>query len=89
MENSNSFTTGILGKTGLKVGRLGVSGGYGAPAKAFEMAYERGCNYFYHGSIWCMTASRTASHRRGWRHSYIRQGSMRIIIKNWVLQIKD
>ena len=51
MENSNSFTTGILGKTGLKVGRLGVSGGYGAPAKAFEMAYERGCNYFYHGSI--------------------------------------
>jgi aryl-alcohol dehydrogenase-like predicted oxidoreductase len=41
----------ILGRTGLKVGRLGVSGGYGAPAGAFEMAFERGCNYFYHGSL--------------------------------------
>ncbi len=39
-----------LGNTDLTVGRLGVSGGYGAPAKAFEMAFERGCNYFYHGS---------------------------------------
>jgi len=33
------------------VGRLGVSGGYGAPTEAFEMAFERGCNYFYHGSM--------------------------------------
>lgn len=41
----------VLGKTGLRVGRLGVSGGYGAPAAAFEMAFERGCNYFYHGSM--------------------------------------
>lgn len=40
-----------LGTSGLVVGRLGFSGGYGAPAKAFEMAFERGCNYFYHGSI--------------------------------------
>ena len=39
-----------LGRTGIMVGRLGVSGGYGAPAAAFEMAFERGCNYFYHGS---------------------------------------
>jgi hypothetical protein len=51
MADNNSFTNGILGKTGLNVCRLGVSGGYGAPAKAFEMAFERGCNYFYHGSI--------------------------------------
>lgn len=40
-----------LGTSGLVAGRLGFSGGYGAPAKAFEMAFERGCNYFYHGSI--------------------------------------
>lgn len=39
-----------LGRSGLMVGRLGVSGGYGAPARAFEMAFERGCNYWYHGS---------------------------------------
>ena len=41
----------ILGKTGLRVGRLGVSGGYGAPAEALEEAFEQGCNYFYHGSF--------------------------------------
>lgn len=40
-----------LGTSGLVAGRLGFSGGYGAPAAAFEMAFERGCNYFYHGSF--------------------------------------
>jgi aryl-alcohol dehydrogenase-like predicted oxidoreductase len=40
-----------LGRTGLKVGPLGVSSSFGAPAKAFEEAYERGCNYFYWGSM--------------------------------------
>ena len=37
----------VLGRTGLKVGRLGLGAGYGAPAAAFEEAFERGCNYFY------------------------------------------
>jgi aryl-alcohol dehydrogenase-like predicted oxidoreductase len=41
----------VLGRTGLKVGRLGVGSSYGAPAEAFEEAFERGCNYFYWGSI--------------------------------------
>lgn len=40
-----------LGKTGLKAGRLGVGASYGAPAQAFEEAFERGCNYFYWGFI--------------------------------------
>ena len=40
-----------LGHTGLKVGRLGVASSYGAPAEAFEEAFERGCNYFYWGSL--------------------------------------
>jgi hypothetical protein len=31
-----------LGRTGLKVGRLGVSASYGIPATAVEMAFERG-----------------------------------------------
>ena len=39
-----------LGRTGLQVGRLGVAASYGAPAAAFEAAFERGCNYFYLGS---------------------------------------
>ena len=41
----------ILGRTGLKVGRLGISSSYGAPTKAFEEAFERGCNYFVMGSF--------------------------------------
>jgi aryl-alcohol dehydrogenase-like predicted oxidoreductase len=41
----------ILGRTGLEVGRLGISSSYGAPAAAFEEAFERGCNYFVVGSF--------------------------------------
>jgi len=41
----------ILGKTGLRVGPLGVASSFGAPAAAFEEAFERGCNYFYWGSM--------------------------------------
>jgi aryl-alcohol dehydrogenase-like predicted oxidoreductase len=41
----------ILGRTGLQVGALGVAASYGAPASAFEQAFERGCNYFYWGSM--------------------------------------
>ena len=40
-----------LGKTGLKVGRLGLGAAYGAPAKSFEAAFEAGCNYFYWGAL--------------------------------------
>ncbi|MFC2098154.1 hypothetical protein ACFLSP_00280 [Bacteroidota bacterium] len=40
-----------LGKTGLKVGRLGIASSYGAPAEAYEEAFERGCNYFTVGSF--------------------------------------
>jgi predicted aldo/keto reductase-like oxidoreductase len=40
-----------LGRTGLEVGPLGVAASYGAPAEAFEEAFERGCNYFYWGSM--------------------------------------
>lgn len=41
----------ILGRTGLQTGRLGISSSYGAPAAAFEEAFERGCNYFVVGSF--------------------------------------
>ena len=41
----------ILGRSGLEVGRLGVSCGYGAPTAALEEAFEKGCNYFYFGSL--------------------------------------
>jgi aryl-alcohol dehydrogenase-like predicted oxidoreductase len=41
----------VLGRTGLKVGRLGMGSSYGAPAAAYEEAFERGCNYFYWGAL--------------------------------------
>ena len=41
----------ILRRTGLKVGRLGMSSSFGAPAAAFEEAFERGCNYFTWGTF--------------------------------------
>ena len=40
----------LFGRTGLLVSKLGVAGGYGAPAAAFEEAFERGVSYFYWGS---------------------------------------
>jgi predicted aldo/keto reductase-like oxidoreductase len=40
-----------LGRTRLEAGRLGVAASYGAPAVAFEEAFEKGCNYFYWGSM--------------------------------------
>jgi len=40
-----------LGRTGLRVGRLGIASGYWAPTAALEEAFERGCNYFTWGTI--------------------------------------
>jgi aryl-alcohol dehydrogenase-like predicted oxidoreductase len=41
----------MLGRTGLFAGRLGISSSYGAPASAFEEAFEKGCNYFTWGTF--------------------------------------
>jgi predicted aldo/keto reductase-like oxidoreductase len=41
----------VLGRTGLKVCRLGIASGYWAPAKAIEEAFERGCNYMTWGTF--------------------------------------
>jgi aryl-alcohol dehydrogenase-like predicted oxidoreductase len=46
-----SFDRAILGRTGLEVGRLGLSAGYGAPASSVEEAFDHGMNYFYWGSL--------------------------------------
>jgi aryl-alcohol dehydrogenase-like predicted oxidoreductase len=40
-----------LGRTGLSVGRLGISSSFGAPADAYEEAFDKGCNYFTWGSF--------------------------------------
>jgi len=49
--HAEKIETAVLGKTGITSGRLGIAGGFGAPARAVEMAFEYGCNYFYHGSL--------------------------------------
>jgi predicted aldo/keto reductase-like oxidoreductase len=46
-----SFEPTILGRTGLRVGRMGLAAGYGVPAEAVEEAFERGVNYFYWGAL--------------------------------------
>lgn len=40
-----------LGRSGLEVGPLGVAGGYGIDASSLREAFDRGVNYFYHGSF--------------------------------------
>lgn len=62
-----------LGRTGLRVGRLGLGAGYGAPAAAYEMAFERGCNYFY----W---TSRKSGMREAIRHIAGRGQRERLVI---------
>ncbi len=39
-----------LGRSGLSVGPLGIAGGYGVGTKALLRAFDRGVNYWYHGS---------------------------------------
>ncbi len=39
-----------LGRSDLKVGPLGISGGYGAPKEGLLRAFDRGVNYWYYGS---------------------------------------
>jgi len=42
----------LLGRTGLRVSRLGISGGNGVPDHAIEKAFhEHGINYFYWGVL--------------------------------------
>lgn len=40
-----------LGRTGLSVGPLAVAGSYGVDARSLRKAFDRGVNYWYHGSL--------------------------------------
>lgn len=40
-----------LGRTGLEVGPLAVAGGYRIDAPSLLRAFDRGVNYWYHGSV--------------------------------------
>ncbi|HWR49974.1 MAG TPA: aldo/keto reductase [Bryobacteraceae bacterium] len=45
-----SFDRAVLGRTGVEVGRLGISASYGVPTAAVEEAFDKGVNYLYWGS---------------------------------------
>jgi aryl-alcohol dehydrogenase-like predicted oxidoreductase len=47
----SSWATTVLGRTGLRVGRLGIASGFRPPPEAYEMAFERGSNYFTWGTV--------------------------------------
>jgi len=48
----SAFPTRVtLGRTGLRVSKLGLGSSFGAPTRAYHEAFERGVNYFYWGSI--------------------------------------
>ncbi|MFC1557804.1 aldo/keto reductase [candidate division KSB1 bacterium] len=44
------FEPVILGKTGIKVGKLGIASAYGTPTQAVEEAFDHGVNYLFWGS---------------------------------------
>jgi aryl-alcohol dehydrogenase-like predicted oxidoreductase len=49
-DGTNGFGQAVLGRTGLRVGRLGTSASYGVPGDAVLRAFEHGVNYLYWGS---------------------------------------
>jgi len=46
----DSWKTAQLGRTNLRVGRLGLAASYGADERCVRLAFERGVNYLYWGS---------------------------------------
>jgi aryl-alcohol dehydrogenase-like predicted oxidoreductase len=66
----------ILGRTGLSVGRLGIGASFGVPADAVEMAFERGMNYLYWGSL------RKDAMGEGIRHIVARNRERAVIVVN-------
>jgi aryl-alcohol dehydrogenase-like predicted oxidoreductase len=50
MTNENWRTSVVLGKTGIRVSRLGIGSSYGVPTKAILRAFDRGINYLYWGT---------------------------------------
>lgn len=67
----------VLGRTGLSVGRLGISSSFGAPAAAFEEAFERGCNYFTWGTF---VKGRSSEMRRAIRTICAGGGRERLVL---------
>jgi aryl-alcohol dehydrogenase-like predicted oxidoreductase len=71
------WKTTTLGKTGWKVGRLGLASSYGADERCVQMAVERGVNYLYWGS------RRTAKFGEALRSLRSRRDEFRLVIQSY------
>ena len=71
------WKTATLGKTGWKVGRLGLASSYGADERCVQMAFERGVNYLYWGTM------RTAKFGEGLRRLRSRRDEFRLVIQSY------
>jgi aryl-alcohol dehydrogenase-like predicted oxidoreductase len=71
------WKTTTLGKTGWKVGRLGLASSYGADERCVQLAFERGVNYVYWGS------RRTAKFGDGLRSLRSRRDEFRLVIQSY------
>ena len=71
------WKTTTLGKTGWEVGRLGLASSYGADQRCVQMAFERGVNYLYWGSM------RTAKFGEGLRSLRSRRDEFRLVIQSY------
>jgi len=74
---SGSFERRVLGRTGLEVGRLGISSGYGVPGDALERAFEQGVNYIYWGS------RRGASFGEGLKRLRLQRNKFVLVIQSY------
>jgi predicted aldo/keto reductase-like oxidoreductase len=66
-----------LGRTGLAVGRMGMSAGYGVPATAVERAFDHGVNYLYFGS------RRTSEFAQALRNLKPKRDSMVLVVQSY------
>jgi aryl-alcohol dehydrogenase-like predicted oxidoreductase len=71
------WKTTTLGKTGWKVGRLGLASSYGADERCVQMAFERGVSYLYWGSM------RTAKFGAGLRSLRSRRDEFLLVIQSY------
>ena len=74
---SMEFEPRTLGRTGLRVGRLGAAASYGVPASAVERAVEHGVNYLYWGSM------RRSGFRDAIRHLAPRRERLVIVLQSY------
>jgi aryl-alcohol dehydrogenase-like predicted oxidoreductase len=73
-----SFQRTTLGRTGLEVGRLGLSASYGMPTDAVEWAFERGANYLYFGTF------RSKPYAQALRNLKAKRDRMVLVLQSYV-----